>query len=266
MKMIRNSIFLMSIRDFLTPKMLKYSVVPFIVTMIIMYIIFFYVASSFLGQFHEASLHIVQSKTTISNAVEHSSTVVGNYTGSSILTFLMSHVITSWIFAFFFYILGSMLVLVISIFMAIIIISFLTPFVLRELHLRHYQDIQMQGDENILFSFLYIIKIFIITIIFFILLVPLYFIPILNILVLNLPMYYFFHKILTHDIASNIVTKNEYKQIMFFSGNKIRARTLILYLISLIPFAILFGGIFYVIFLGHTYFIEARKLKKTVNN
>ncbi len=262
---MKNGIFITSIKDFLTPKMLKFSVMPFIVTMLIMYAVFFYFASSMLGELHQASLQVVESNTTISNVMQHSSTFVGNYQGSSILTFLMNHAFTSWIFASVFYLLGSVFVLIVSVLMAIIIISFLTPFILKELHVMHYPDVAMSSDDNILFSLLYIIKTFLIMIFLFILFIPLYFIPIINIIIFNIPMYYFFHKILTHDVASSIVTKNESKQIMFFSGNMIRIRTLILYLISLIPFAILFAGVFYIIFLGHTYFIEVKKLRKTIN-
>jgi len=67
---------------------------------------------------------------------------------------------------------------------------------------------------------------------------------------------------LTFDISSNICTKEENKKIKYFSSNKIRFKTLALYIVSLIPFAIFFGAIFYVIYLGHTYFLELRKLRK----
>jgi hypothetical protein len=66
---------------------------------------------------------------------------------------------------------------------------------------------------------------------------------------------------ITYDISSNIATAEEDKQIKFFSKNKLRVKTILLYLISLIPFTIFFGAIFYVIYLGHTYFQEVKKLR-----
>ena len=63
------------------------------------------------------------------------------------------------------------------------------------------------------------------------------------------------------DISSNICTKEEDKQIRYFNKSMLRAKTLALYLVSLIPFAIFFGAVFYVIYLGHTYFIEVRKVR-----
>lgn len=264
--MLENSIFLMSLRDFFTPKMLKYAVTPFIITMIIMYIVFFYFAGSVLGGLHNASLHIVQSQATMTNGIEHSSTVVSNYEGSSIMTFLMSHILTAWMFSILFYVVGAMVVLVLSIIIAVIVISFLTPFILKDLQITHYPDVQMRGEDSILNSLWHIFKSLIISLLLFMLFIPFYFIPLLNIIMLNLPMYYLFHSILTYDVSSNIVTPNENKQILYFSGNKIKMRTLLLYFVSLIPFAILFAGIFYVIFLGHTYFLEVKQLRSKINS
>ena len=263
---MEKSIFLISLRDFFTPKMLKYAVSPFVVSMIIMYIVFFYFAGSMLGNIHNASLHIMQSQETVTNGIEHSSTIVTTYAGSGIMTFLMSHFLTAWIFSIFFYIIGGMIVLVISIIIAIIVISFLTPLILRDLQQKHYPDVQMRGEDTILSALWHIVTSFILSLLMFILFIPFYFIPLLNIIMLNLPMYYLFHSILTYDVSSNIVTPNENKQILYFSGNKIKMRTLLLYIISLIPFAILFAGVFYVIFLGHTYFIEAKQLRNKINN
>ena len=96
--------------------------------------------------------------------------------------------------------------------------------------------------------------------------IPFYFVPVLNVIMLNIPIYYFFHKMLTYDVTSNINTNDEYKKIMFFAGNDMRIKTFVLYLISLIPFAILFGGIFYVIFMGHAYFRETRELRLSSNH
>lgn len=259
---MENSIFLISLRDFFTPKMLKYAVSPFVVTMIVMYILFFYFAGSMLGHLHEASLHIVQSQSTIANGIEQSNTVVSNYEGSAILTFLMSHILTAWMFSILFYVVGGMIIFVISLVIAVVVISFLTPLILKDLQQKHYPDVQMRGEDGILSAIWHIFISFVISLLLFVLFIPLYFVPFLNIIMLNLPMYYLFHSILTYDVSSNIVTPNENKQILYFSGTKIKMRTLLLYIISLIPFAILFAGVFYVIFLGHTYFLEARQLRR----
>jgi len=92
-------------------------------------------------------------------------------------------------------------------------------------------------------------------------LVQLYFIPFVNILAFNLPLYYFFHKMITYDVSSTFCTAEEAKQVKYFAKNSIRIKTLLLYLISLIPFAIFFGAVFYVIYIGNTYFEEVKKIR-----
>ncbi|MBU0632285.1 EI24 domain-containing protein [bacterium] len=263
--MKENDIFLASVKDFFTLKMMKYSVAPFIVAMLIIYALFFYFASATIDQLHQSTLHIEQTQTNVIDGMQNTDSYVGDFKGSSVVEFLMGHVITAWMVTFLFYTIGSMFALVISIFVAIIVIAFLTPFVLRELQKRHYIDVEMRGHDNIFISLLKVLKWFFIMLLMFILFIPFYFVPILNVIMFNIPMYYFFHKMLTYDVSSSITTNQEYKKIMFFAGNDIRIKTFILYLVSLIPFAILFGGIFYVILIGHTYFREARELRLSSN-
>ncbi len=258
--MNEKNIILLSIKDFFTLKMLKYSVAPFILTLILMYVLFFVTAG--IGVEHLGQMEVHTSETTLQNGIPHTESFDAMLEGTALMQFLMSYAITSWIATFLIYAIGSFMVLYASIFIAIIVIGFLTPFVLKELQLRHYKDVEMIGYSNILFALLAVLKWAAIMLLLFIALIPFYFIPLVNIIAFNLPLYYFFHKMIIFDISSNISTKEEYKKIKYFSGNSIRFKTLALYLISLIPFAIFFGAIFYVIYLGHTYFLEVRKVRQ----
>jgi len=58
--------------------------------------------------------------------------------------------------------------------------------------------------------------------------------------------------------------REEAKQIKYFNATTLRLKTLGLYLISLIPFVIFFAPVFYVIYLGHSYFLEVRKMRAEV--
>lgn len=180
---------------------------------------------------------------------------------SGIVKFLMSYTITSWLATFLIYAIGGFLTIYISIFVTVIIIGFLTPLILRDLQKRDYMDVEMIGHSNILYAILSALKWTATMLFLFILFIPFYFIPLINIVAINVPLYYFFHKMLTFDISSNICTKEEDKKIKFFSSNKIVMKTAALYILSLIPFAIFFGAIFFVIYLGHTYFLEIRKIR-----
>ncbi|MFK5938937.1 MAG: EI24 domain-containing protein [Sulfurimonas sp.] len=250
----------LSIKDLFTSKMLKYSLLPFILSMITMYVLFFFIAGVGLDQL--GSMDVVSSQTTIENGIPHTDSFTATLEGTAIIKFLMSSAITSWIASFLVYTIGSFLTLYLSIFIAIIIIGFLTPVILKELQKRHYPDVEMIGYSNILEALFLLMKWMFIMVLLFLVLIPIYFIPLLNIIAFNLPLYYFFHKMMTYDVASTLCTRDEAIRIKFFHASTLRLKTLGLYLISLIPFVIFFASVFYVIYLGHSYFLEVRKLRE----
>lgn len=257
--MNEKEILLLSIKDFLTPKMVKLALLPFVITLFIMYIIFFGIAG--MGVESLSTLHIESSQTTIQNNTQDTQTLSAVLEGSDIIKFLMSYTLTSWLATFLIYAVGGFLTLYLSIFLAVVILGFLTPLILKELQTRHYKDLQMIGYGNLTYLIFSIIKSTLAMIALFILLLPFYFIPLLNVVALNLPLYYFFHKMLTLDVSSTICTLEEEKQINFFSANRLKIKTLALYLLSLLPFSIFLGAVFFVIYLGHTYFLEVKKLR-----
>ena len=257
--MSEKDILLQSVKDFLTPKMLKYALLPFLISLIIMYILFFIAAG--IGVEQLGTLNIESSQTTIENGVEHTDSFTTWLEGSSIIQFLMSYTITSWLATFLIYALGGFLTIYLSIFVAVIIIGFLTPFILKELQKRHYRDVEMTGHGGVAYSIFLALKSTLVMFLLFILFIPFYLIPLLNVLAFNIPLYYFFHKMLTFDVSSSICTKDEDKQISYFNANGLRVKTLALYLLSLVPFAIFFAAVFFVIYLGHTYFLETKKLR-----
>jgi len=248
-----------SIKDFLTPKMIKYSLAPIIVTLVLMYILFFVLAG--IGADQIGQMHVQAQQTTIENGVEHTDSLDAYLEGTAIMQFLLSYSATAWIATFLIYAIGGFLTLYASIFIAIIVIGFLTPYVLKELQRRHYQDVELIGYSNILTALLSALKWTGVMILLFIALIPFYFIPFLNILAFNLPLYYFFHKMLNYDISTNMNTKAEAQEIKYKNKTMLRIKTLLLYLLSLIPFVIFFTTVFFVIYLGHTYFLETRKLR-----
>ncbi|QSZ42129.1 hypothetical protein GJV85_08390 [Sulfurimonas aquatica] len=254
-----NSTLALSLRDLFTGKMIKYSLMPFILSMLVMYLLFFVVAGVGLDQL--GSMDVQSSQTTIENGIPHTDSFTASLEGTALIKFLMSNAITSWIATFLVYTIGSFLTLYLSIFVALIIIGFLTPIILKELHFRHYQDVEMIGHSNVIESIFLIIRWVAVMLIMFIVFIPLYFIPLVNVIAFNFPLYYLFHKVMTYDVSSTICTKEEAMQIKFFHATTLRLKTLGLYLISLIPFVVFFATVFYVIYLGHSYFLETRKIR-----
>jgi len=257
-----NSVLSLSIKDFFTSKMLKYSILPFIFSIIILYVLFFVIAGIGLEQL--SSMDVQSSQTTLQNGIPHTESFEATLEGTALIEFLMSSALTSWVATFLVYTIGTFLTLYFSIFVALIVIGFLTPMILKELQKRHYSDVVMTGHSNAAQGIFLVVKWTFIMIALFILFVPLYFIPLVNIVAFNFPLYYFFHKIMTYDVSSNIATKEEAKEIKYFNATTLRLKTLGLYLISLIPFVIFFTSVFYVIYLGHAYFLEVRKMRAEV--
>ncbi len=253
------SILSKSIKDLFTKKMLMYSIMPFIISMIILYILFFIVAG--LGVDQLTTMDVQTTQTTIQNGIPHTESFQATLAGTGIMKFLMSSALTSWIATFLIYTIGGLMTLYASIFVALLVIGFLTHAILQEIHYRHYQDVAMIGYSNTIEGIFLTLKWVFIMILLFFVFIPLYFIPIINIVAFNFPLYYFFHKMMTYDVSSVICTKEEAMKIKFFHANTLRLKTLGLYLISLIPFVIFFASVFYVIYLGHSYFIEVKKLR-----
>ncbi len=246
------NIWTLSLKDFFTKKMLTYAIAPFLFTLIVVYSIFFSAASAGLDSM-EQSVQIHQSHTTIENGIPHTESSNEVYTGdNAFLRLLMEYSLTSWLVSFFVFTIGGMMMFVVAIISAILIIGFLTPAILKELQRRHYPEIALEGHGNAFTSLFHSLKYLFITFILLIVLIPFYFIPVVNIVAFNLPFYYLFHKFYMLDVGTTVMIKEEYKQLMYFKGNKIRMTTLILYALSLIPFAALFTPVFNIIVLGHT--------------
>jgi hypothetical protein len=253
------SILSLSIKDLFTKKMIGYSILPFVISMIVLYILFFIVAGMGVDQL--TTMEIQSTQTTIENGIPHTESFQATLENTAIIKFLMSSALTSWIASFFVYTIGGFFVLYLSIFVALMIIGFLTHNILTEIKFRHYPDVEMIGYSNAIESIFLTLKWVFIMIILFLVFIPLYFIPLVNVIAFNFPLYYLFHKMMTYDVSSAICTEEEAKKISFFHGSTLRLKTLGLYLLSLIPFVIFFASVFYVIYLGHSYFIEVRKLR-----
>lgn len=262
--MQKENLAFLSLKDFFTTPMLKLALMPFVITFLITYLLFFMAADAGIDAMKESSVHIQSSQTTMVDGVPHTESVNEVYQGGNeVIAFLMKHAITAWIVSAVIYVIGTVAALYFSIFLAIIIIGFLTPWILPIIHQRHYAHLPYTGFGNLFTSLWKFAITTLLTLLLFIIMAPLYFIPLLGQVLFFVPFYYFFHKLLTYDVASTIMTKTEYKKIMFFNGGSIRIKTGALYLLSLIPFVALFFVVYFVIYIGHSYFYELEKLTST---
>ena len=250
---MNGNIWTVSLKDFFTKKMLQLALVPFIGTILVMYVLFFGAAGAGLDALEQSTLQVEQQHYSSQNGVvqqeQNTTTVEGT---SAILRFLMEHTVTSWLVSFIVFTVGGIATFILAMFVALIIIGFMTPFIVREIHRRHYSHLPLGHQGSILGILLATTKHVVIMILLFLVLVPFYFVPVLNIVAFNLPFYYLFHKLYLLDVASETTTKERFKLIMAFHGGTVRMTTLTLYAISLIPFAAYFTPVFNVIVLAHT--------------
>lgn len=253
-------IIIRSIRDFFSKSILKIALLPLVFTMLFMYVLFF-VAADF--GFDALQVVIEQSQNGQEVIVDENAPFYFVWM-TYLIVFLFKYSVTSWLVGFLFYTVGSIFVMMFSVFLTLIIIGFLTPMILKILHQRHYQHLQIHGHGSMLSPLWMLVKSALVMILLFILLVPLYFVPLINIIAINLPFYYFFHKLLNFDVASTLLNDEEYQTIYEKNSLSFRLRTLFLYFVSMVPFITLFTAVFYIVYLGHAYYAKLDGLKKSV--
>lgn len=245
-------IFFRSLKDFFTPKMLKIALLPLLITMFVIYTMFFAAADFGLNSLQE-----------MAQAAENGEEVVLDENAPfyySWVLFLFQYSITSWIASFLIYTIGTLVLLQVSVILTLAILGFLTPMILKEVHKRHYSHLSLHGHADLISPLFVLLKSLFVMMLLFIVLIPLYFIPLVQFIAFSLPLYYFFHKLLNYDVSSTLLSKEEFKEIYKKEANAFRLRTLFLYFISMIPFITLFTAVFYVIYLGHAYLVKLDKL------
>ena len=252
---MNTNVWTISLKDFLTKKMLQLALIPFVGTILVMYTLFFGVAGAGLDALQRSTLQIEkQQQTEQGGIVEQQREVTKVEGGSAILRFLMEHAITSWLVSFIVFTVGGVITFILSMFVALFIIGFLTPYIVREVHRRHYAHLPLDHYGSLPGLLLGTLKNVLIAGLLFLVLMPFYFVPMLNLIAINLPFYYLFHKLYLLDVSSETTTKERFKLIMAFHGNTVRVTTLGLYLLSLVPFAAYFTPVYNVIVLTHTMF------------
>ena len=235
--------------------MLQLALVPFAGTILVMYVLFFGAANAGLDALEKSTLQVEQQHYTSHDGVveqeQETATVQG---GSAILRFLMEHTVTSWLVSFIVFTVGGIATFILAMFVALVIIGFLTPYIVAEVHRRHYSQLPRDHHGSTVGILLTSLKHVAVMLLLFLVLMPLYFVPMLNLIAFNLPFYYLFHKLYLLDVGTETTTKERFRLIMFFHGGNLRLTTLALYLLSLIPFAAYITPVFNVIVLAHTMF------------
>jgi len=283
MMMKKKNLFSLSIKDFFTPYFLGLALMPLALTLVILFAGLGY-GMSVLDDTMK-SVKVEKTTTSYSDGTSsHSESSVNvsfddsNVTstpfyeinpvelfeslqGSEILSSMLQNDILRWIIEKVVLLVATYFIFILAVIIAVIIVGFFTPLVVKKLKSRHYPPFEVRGHGSVFSAILYAIKSLIIMLILYILLIPFYFIPLFNIIAFNLPAFYFFHKMLVYDVGSEINTKKEFLQIKAIVSNQIRLRTFGMYMLTLIPFVGIFFPLLFVIYLTHIFINETLELR-----
>jgi len=283
MMMKKKSLFSLSLKDFFTPYFLGLALMPLILTLSILFVSLSYAMQTLNDKIN--SVHIEKTTTEYATPTQSKTESSVNITfddnqssasslldinpmalfesiqSSQILASMLENEYLRWIIEKVVYLVASYFILIIAVIIAVIIVGFFTPLVVKKLKSRHYPPFEIKGHGSLLDVIWHAVKSFLIMILLYLVLIPFYFIPVLNIIAFNLPAYYFFHKMLVFDVGSTLNTKTEYMRIKTIVGNQILLRTFLMYLLTMIPFVGVFFPLLFVIYLSHIFMNETIELR-----
>ncbi|WP_200762456.1 EI24 domain-containing protein [Nitrosophilus alvini] len=250
------NIFILALEDFLSTKFLALTTVPFFATLIIAFVLLFQIS----GEFFD----LLNSAVTNPDAAA----VQGNELAEFLKEYpFLSVIFGSFIFkaiaGTFFYIIGGGLAIMFSTIVAVIVIGFFTSYIVAEIHKRHYRSIDISSGYDIFSYIWFVLKSLALFMLFFIVTLPFYFIPVINLVAINAPFYFLFSRLLAVDVAGEIFAPKEFEQILRENRKEVGITTLILYLISLLPFAGMLLQVYFVSVLTHLFFnIKKERISK----
>ncbi|VAY86869.1 Probable integral membrane protein Cj1452 [hydrothermal vent metagenome] len=225
------NIIILSIKDMTTSHMLKIVFLPFLITLIILYALFFLVVDI---EFFTQSKGFLEDLSL-------------KYSFISIFLGTFIHAI------------GIYILFWVSLFVSVVVVGFMTAYILKYLQIKYYPNVKFSYENNILSSIYIVIKTILIMIILFIILIPFYFIPVINIIIIHVPFYYFFHKILHFDVGSTLMNYSELQTFKIKNKFSLEMQSVFLYLLAMIPFISLILPVFFIIYLGHNYMYKINK-------
>ncbi|NPA73230.1 MAG: EI24 domain-containing protein [Epsilonproteobacteria bacterium] len=241
------NVFDKSIKDFFKMKFLLLSTLPFLLSFFILGAVFLYGGSEFLNMLLNPSS---------GNGIEQVDPNI-----HPIISYILTFALVKWVFVTFFYLFGTILIVLISVIIGVIVIGFFTPYIVKNIQEDSYPNYirsQMELKEVI---WLYA-KTFLIFIFLIIVCIPLLLFPGVNLFIFHVPFYYLFHNLLLIDIGSNIEDLQRYKMIVEKEKKSFMISTLIFYVLSLIPIVGLFLQVFFVIFLTHLFFEKSIQISQ----
>lgn len=244
--------FKLSIKDFLTPKFLGLSFLPFIISVVLLAIFMIYGGSELFD--------------VLSNGAKTGDFSFLDEERFPLIAKLLAFSVTKWLISALFYFAGTFLVIILSLLIATIVVGFITPVVTKVINQKYY-NITKNSEASFSRVSILMVKEIGIFVLLLLICLPFLFVPIINLFIIHIPFFYIYYKFMLIDVASNTLNKDRFEIIYKKGGGyDFTFLTFIFYLISLIPFLGIFLQIFFVINLSHNlyqkekYFIAKYKI------
>ncbi|AJC91989.1 putative membrane protein (EI24 domain) [Campylobacter subantarcticus LMG 24377] len=234
------NIFYLSLQDFLSKPFLKFSILPFLLSLLVLALLVFYTYDVFFSYIDSAL-------------------------SGSFMAWFFSFSIVQFSLAFLSAIGGFFIVVFASVFLTMLIISFLTPYIVKKINQKYYNHLikkEVHFLEVLLksFKFLFIFCLLLAVATFLLI------IPFVSIVIYYAVFYYLFHKLLLLDVLSNVLDQSSFDS--FYKNSSplyFKISTLVFFTLSSIPLFGLFLQVFYVIFLTHLSYQKILNLKANNN-
>ncbi len=246
--MIKIELIKKSISDFFSAKILMITIAPFIIS----FSLFLYL---YLGLGTETIESFKQS-------VDSGVVPFLDPNSHPIITYILTIGIFKWLFTIFFYLVGALAVVLLSVVVSVVVVGFFTPYIVKVIRDKHYPDFVIKNEDFTLgVTMWHYVKVFSIFFLLFLITMPLLFIPGINFFALNIPFYYLFHNFLILDVGSSIDSKDEFKKVIKKHKLLFRSTTFSLYLVSLIPLVSIMFQVLFVIILSHQFFVKTKEIR-----
>lgn len=166
-----------------------------------------------------------------------------------ILSAILKFSAIKWLVVTLFYTIGGVMVVLLSLIIAIVVLGFLTPIVVKTLHKKYYKSISINSVNTIeVFETMGIVIVKFILL--FIVCLPFVFIP----FVIHIPFFYIFYKFMSIDIGSNMMSKKRLEVAQKRQFTELFLTSLGFFILSLIPIVGIFLQLFFAIYFTHFYF------------
>jgi hypothetical protein len=170
------------------------------------------------------------------------------------LEVILAYSFVQWIAITLFYLLGGVLALLVSVIIAVVVIGFFTPWLVKFVQKRHYANSRLSGGLSTAIVVKEAVGIFGKFLGLLALSLVLLALPLVNIIALHVPFFYLFYRILMLDVGSVMLDFEAYETFKKTHQKPTILASVVCFILSLIPFVGLFLQPLFVLYFAHYVF------------